>query len=286
MSLHGRNEPPVSVQFALITGASLGLGRAFAVELSKRGINTILVGLGNEGLEKTCHGLMQQFGTESVYYETDLTEKHNILALAEWVNASFEVNILINNVGAGGTKHFVDANVDYVDRIIQLNVKATSLVTHQLLPNLLRQSDSYILNVSSIAAFSPMGYKTVYPASKAFIDHFTRGLNRELSKTSVSVSLVSPGPMMTNSDNAARLKRQGFLAKLVLLTPQKVAAVSVRKLLNGEKAIVLNLANGINLFLMRFFPRRYITWRVRRELKVQPTTGPETSHPQTVKETA
>ena len=253
-------------EFALITGASMGLGLAFAKELAKRGVNTILVGLSNEGLEKTCTEIAKEFGTESVFYETDLTKKENILALAKWVNGNYAVSILINNAGIGGTKRFVDAHVDYIDTIIQLNVKATSMVTHQLLPNLLKQPKAFILNVSSIAAFSPIGYKTVYPASKAFIDHFTRGLGRELSDTTVSVSLVSPGPMLTSLEKIERLKAQGFLGKLAALTPEKVAETSIRQLLKGDRAIVLNMLNRLNLLLMRFLSRRYITWRVRREL--------------------
>lgn len=245
----------------------MGLGLAFATELSSRNINTILVGLENEGLEETCKNLISTFGTDSIFFETDLTVKENIVSLVENISSSYSVSILINNAGIGGTKRFADADVDYLDTIIQLNVKATSMVTHQFLPNLLKQKKAFVLNVSSIAAFSPIGFKTVYPASKAFIDHFTRGLSRELSQTNVTVSLVSPGPMLTSPDKIERLSKQGFLGQLVALTPQKVAQVSIQKLLNGDKAIVLNTFNLLNLILMRFVSRRYITWRVRQELE-------------------
>ena len=81
--------------------------------------------------------------------------------------------MLINNAGIGGSKKFSDASGSYIEKIIQLNVLATSLLTHQLLPNLQKSSKAYVLNVSSLAAFSPIGYKTVYPASKAFIHSFS-----------------------------------------------------------------------------------------------------------------
>jgi hypothetical protein len=73
--------------------------------------------------------------------------------------------------------------------------------------------------------------------------------------------------MLTSPDKIERLSKQGFLGKLVALTPQKVAKVSIQKLLNGDKAIVLNTFNLLNLLLMRFVSRRYITWRVRQELE-------------------
>lgn len=260
---------PMTNAYAVITGASMGLGLEFAKELSSRKINTILVGLENEGLKKTSENLKGEFGTDSVFFETDLTIKENIVSLAKEINSSYSVFMLINNAGIGGTKRFTEAHVDYIDTIIQLNVKATAMMTHQLLPNILKQENGFVLNVSSIAAFSPIGYKTVYPASKAFIDHFTRGLSRELSKTNVTVSLISPGPMVTSVEKMERLKKQGFLGKLVALTPQKVAHVSIEKLLRGEKAIVLNFFNLLNLLLMRFVSRRYITWRVRQELETE-----------------
>jgi short-subunit dehydrogenase len=258
-------------EYAGITGASIGLGLTYAKELSSRSINTILVGLEDEGLAETCEQLKTEFSIDSVFFETDLTVLENIESVAKQINDKYSVFMLINNAGLGGTKRFTDANIGYLDSIIQLNVRATAMVTHQLLPNLLKREKAFVLNVSSIAAFSPIGFKTVYPASKAFIDHFTRGLSRELSKTNVTVSLVSPGPMLTSQEKIDRLAKQGWLGQLVALTPQKVAQVSVHQLLKGDTAIVLNAFNLLNLLLMRFVSRRYITWRVRQELETGST---------------
>jgi short-subunit dehydrogenase len=94
-------------------------------------------------------------------YETDLSIKENVLDLTEWINSKFSIHMLINNAGIGGSKKFSDASGSYIEKIIQLNVLATSLLTHQLLPNLQKSSKAYILNVSSLAAFSPIGYKTI-----------------------------------------------------------------------------------------------------------------------------
>jgi short-subunit dehydrogenase len=241
-------------EFALVTGASKGLGRAFAHELSKRKINTILVSLPNEDLNKVSSKLEKKYGVTSVFKETDLTKKENVIDLAKWVNQNYAVNILINNAGAGGSKRFLEADVEYIDMIVQLNVMLTAVLTHQILPNLMRQPKSYILNVSSMAAFSPMGYKTVYPASKTFVYNFTRGLQQELKDTNVFVSVVSPGPMNTKNDSAERLNQHGILAKMALLTPEKVAKISIRKLFKHDVFIMLNKANGFNYILMKIIP--------------------------------
>jgi uncharacterized protein len=163
-------------KFALITGASQGLGRSFAMELARRKINTVLVSLPGEDLNLVSEEA-RSFGTESFYYETDLLEKKNILEMTGWANQNFNINILINNAGSGGTRSFLGCDADYIDHIIQLNITSLSIITHQIVPNMIRQGTSWILNVSSMASFSPMGYKTVYPASKRFVHHFSKGLN-------------------------------------------------------------------------------------------------------------
>jgi len=239
--------------YALITGASQGLGKAFVLELAKRNINTILVSLPGEGLEYIASQVEAQ-GLEAHCYETDLTLKENIVALANWVNERFPLSILINNAGCGGTQSFSNVSVDYLDRIIQLNVKATSLLTHQLLPNLVRQKSAYVLNVGSVAAYSPIGYKTVYPASKAFVHSFTRGLYQEFADSNVFFSVVNPGPMMTNPDSSSRLQQQGRFATMGLLSPEQVAAISIRQLFRRDTLIMLNWVNRLTWMVMKFLP--------------------------------
>jgi short-subunit dehydrogenase len=128
---------------------------------------------------------------------------------------------------------------------------ATSLITHQLLPNLLKQPQAYILNVSSMAAFSPIGFKTVYPASKTFVHSFSRGLHEELKDTNVFVSVVNPGAMKTNPDVSKRIEKQGFLGKLTLLDPTKVANYCIKQLFKKDSVIVVNPVSWI---IMKILP--------------------------------
>ena len=105
-----------------------------------------------------------------------------------------------------------------------------------------------------MAAFSPMGFKTVYPASKAFIHHFSRGLYQELKDTNIFVSVVNPGPMKTNADTSARIDKQGFLAQMGLLSPERVAQISIRQLFKKDSMIMLNWVNGVHWLLMKLIP--------------------------------
>ncbi|WP_257658412.1 SDR family NAD(P)-dependent oxidoreductase [Parapedobacter lycopersici] len=240
-------------QYALITGASQGLGKAFALELARRKFHLILVSLPNEGLPFVANQVAE-LGQEAHVFETDLTQKENIVALANWVNTHFPLYVLINNAGCGGTQSFQDVSIDYLDRIIQLNIRATSLLTHQLLSNLIKRNQAFVLNVGSVAAYSPLGYKTVYPASKAFVHNFTRGLYQEFAGSNVFFSVVNPGPMMTNADSSARLQKQGLFASMGLLPPEKVAEIAIRQLFRRDTLIMLNWANKLTWMVMKFLP--------------------------------
>lgn len=239
--------------YALVTGASQGLGKAFALELAKQQINIILVSLPHEGLDFVA-SQVEELGQDAHIYETDLTQKENIIALAAWVNENFNLQVLINNAGCGGTQSFQEASLDYLDRIIQLNIKATSLLTHQLLPNLIKRDKAYVLNVGSVAAYGPIGYKTVYPASKAFVHSFTRGLYQEFARSNVFFSIVNPGPMMTNGDSTERLLKQGLFAKMGVLPPERVAQIAIRQLFRRDTLIMLNWVNKLTWIFMKFLP--------------------------------
>jgi len=244
----------VNSKYSLITGAAKGLGRAFAYELAGRKFNTILIDLPGTGLDNLCHEIKNISGMDSVYFETDMSIKENIVILAAEINSHYDVFLLINNVGAGGAQKFDEADVEYINRMIQLNVMATSIMTHQLIPNLKKQDKAYLLNVSSMAAFSPMAYKTVYPASKAYINYFSRSLCEEFRATNIFVSTVCPGPMKTNADTTRRINGQNAVGRLGLLSTKQVAGISVRQLLRRKKVIIPNFANRMNWLVMKIVP--------------------------------
>ena len=239
--------------FAIITGAAGGLGKAFSYELAKKGYNTILIDLPGKGLNAICFDLENQFKLKSIYYEIDLTKIESIIQITSEINEKHNVSVLINNAGVGGTKSFDDADVDYLNTIIQLNVMATTIMTKKMFRNLQKQDKAYILNVSSMAAFSPVAFKTVYPASKIYVHYFSRGLYEEYKKSNVFISVVNPGPMKTNPDVTARINKQGFFGRLGLLSPEKVAEISIRQLFKRDSLIMLK-GNGFSWLMLKIVP--------------------------------
>lgn len=257
-----------SHKYAVITGASQGLGKSFARQLATRGKNLILVSLPGQQLSAFASELANDYHTDVRFYETDLSVKENVVALCKWLNTCFEIDMLINNAGVGGTRRFTDASLQYIDAIMQVNVVATSLLTHQLLPNLLRHTEAYILNVSSMAAFSPIGFKTVYPASKTFIHSFSRGLSEELKNTGVIVSVVNPGAMATNEEVSRRIRKLGFVGRLTLAEPDKVAGYCIKKLFKKDRVIMVNPFSWLLMAILPIWIKLpLLTYNIKKEIQ-------------------
>ena len=253
-------------RYALVTGASRGLGKAIAIELAQQGYPTILVSRSDKVFE-VCEEIFAQYGIKSVGFSADLTSPQDIANLAEQVNANYQVFMLVNNAGMGGSRRFVDAPTQYLENILDLNTKGTAFLTHALLPNLLRQPQAYVLNIGSMAAHTPTGFKTVYPASKAFIHHFSLGLREELKDTPVSVSVCSPGAMATNDEVTARIERQGFFGRFTLKSVESIARKCVRQTLRKKRHIVINpVSYALSSMVPNAIKTPILTRIVKREL--------------------
>ena len=267
MSIVQQTKLSGTAKYAVVTGASRGLGRAFAEELAQRGIPTILIS-SNPSIADLCEQLRQTYRIECEYVVANLTCREEVLAAAETISAKYEVFLLVNNAGLGGSQAFEKTDVEYIDKIIRLNVSATSLLTRALMPNLLGQDRSYVLNVSSMAAHTPIGYKMVYPASKAFINAFSFGLRAEFKNRGLSVSVVCPGAMATSEGIRKRIEKQGFFGRLTLVSPEKVARKSITQTFRGKREIVVN---PVGYFFSKLVPNciktPILTQIVRREVQ-------------------
>lgn len=253
-------------KFAIVTGASKGLGRAFALELASRGINTILVSLPGEEIHILNEEIINKYNTLSVFFEVDLSDYDNVIAFTKAINETYSVFLLINNAGIGGTMKFEDASIGLVNSIIQLNVMAVSVITRQLIPNLRAQTQSYVLNISSLAAFNPVGYKLVYPASKAFVDSFTKGMSAEYRDTNIFFSVINPGAMPTNDAVVDRISKQGWLGRITQLYPQDVARKSLNKLFQKKRPYKFNPLSELILWILPSrFKLPFLTGIVKRE---------------------
>ncbi len=257
----------------VITGASSGLGRAFAIAFAKRGHHLVLVALPNENLSEFTADLQKAYGVNVEYYEADLSNFSMIENFANWLKSNeISIDVLVNNAGIGGSKSFQESETEQLDRIIQVNVKGTAILTRSLLPFLLQNTNSYILNVASIAAFSPLPYKMVYPATKAFIYSFSLSLGSELREKGVKVCVVNPGAMPTNEDIRRRIKTQGWLGRISITSTEYVAKKAIEGAFSGKTIVVPGLVNWLNYWIFKLVPWCFIeplvSRTIRRELIV------------------
>ncbi|RQO29710.1 short-chain dehydrogenase [Taibaiella sp. KBW10] len=258
-------------KFVLITGAGKGLGKAFGTQCAQLGYNLILIALPGENVQSLARHIQYEYAVKAHCFEIDITDQVLLEETINHINACYEVFFLINNAGVGGTASITSSSFEDMDGIIRLNVRATVQVTKLMLPNLLQSPESYIMNVSSMAALTPIAYKTVYPASKAFIASFSLGLREELKDQGLSVSIVYPGAIMTNCNVSGRILAQGAMGRLGLVNTDAIAQTAIRKTLKKQAKIVPGLWNRITSRILQWIPvetkLRLISTSVKRELQ-------------------
>jgi short-subunit dehydrogenase len=189
--------PPRDDGAALVTGASSGIGEHFARALAERGYNLVLLARRTDRLE----GLAKQLGPTGVRAEVvsaDLRNAADVRAVAARVaELGLETDILVNNAGFGWNGRFVESDLQSQVGQIRVNVEALVVLTHQLLPDMVKRGSGAVINVASVAGFQPLPGEAVYSATKAFVTNFSEALHVEMRGTGVSVTVVSPGPVPT-----------------------------------------------------------------------------------------
>ena len=241
-------------KFAVITGAGTGLGKALALECARHNLNLVLTALPGENIELLAQYIEKEYAVKAVFFECDFTRHGTVEKLAMEISEQYAIEMLINNAGVGGTKAFLEATPDYIDQIVLLNMRALVLLTRLLLPNLKQQKQSFILNIASMASFGPMPYKTVYPASKAFVYSFSRGLGAEMKGTGVSVSVAHPGGMKTNAEVTKRIEKHSKLIQSTTLAVEKVARICIEKTLKHDELIIPGFMNKLSWVVLKLIP--------------------------------
>jgi len=179
--------------YALITGGSSGIGLALAHEFASRGHDIALVSLANTGQENAITDLTKLYNVNVKSLEINLLDKDAIHNVVRWVKVeNMTIQALVNNAGMGYAGKFEDLNEGFISTLLDLNIKVTTLLTHALIPELKQHTKSYILNLSSAAAFYSMPYKSIYAGSKRFVLDFSMALNEELKSHNIGVTAVCP----------------------------------------------------------------------------------------------
>jgi uncharacterized protein len=230
MEVRDVENPSARKSWALVTGASSGIGFAFAAELARRGYPVLAVARRGERLEKLASEALA-FGRRIEPLTADLFDPVGVQSVAERA-AELDVELVVNNAGVATYGAFAEQPLERELDLIRLNVAALVELTHRLLPALLRRGRGGVINVASEMAFQPMPYFASYAASKAFVLSFSEALAEELRGTGVRITAVAPGFVRTEFADIAGSRRAQ--RPFPHLTPERVVAVALRAYESGR----------------------------------------------------
>lgn len=216
---------------ALITGASSGIGRDIARELSKKGYDLVLVSRDEKKLNKV-KGELEKENIKIEIISTDLSIEENCKEIHKNVK---NVDILVNNAGFGDCGNFTKTSLEKELNMIKTNITAYHILTKLYLIDMKKKGEGKILNVASIAGFMPGPLMATYYATKAYIVRLSESIREELKKekSNVQISILCPGPVSTNFNNVANVKFHMREAN-----SQDVAKYAIKKLEKGKFYIV------------------------------------------------
>ena len=243
--------------YALITGASSGIGREIAIQLAKRGYGLILVARDKKALDELAAGL----DTQTVVIPLDLSSQKNCLKLYHMLKDK-PIDILVNNAGFGCYGEFTGTKLSREINMIGINVCAVHILTKLFVRKMLRSGRGYILNVASLAAFAPGPYMATYYATKSYVLKLTESLAAELRhrSRSVSVSAFCPGPVATNFNNragvsfsmkpigcqlAARTALKGMFERKTVIFPRRRDALTALTATIAPRGLVADVCGHI-----------------------------------------
>ena len=240
---------------AVVTGASKGLGKAFAHLLASQGYDLLLVARSEKILSKEVEEITQKFGVKATALPLDLSNPNSVASIITWcTKQNFNPSVLINNAGYACWGYFDKIGLEQHQQMMQVNMSTLVNLTYSLLPLLRKNEGSFILNVASTTAFQAVPTMSLYAASKAFVRSFSRGLRYELRNSNVSVTCLSPGPIATNFIEQAGMQVMQETAKKFEMSAEEVAKSGLRAMFNKKAECVPGFLNYLNVKLSFILP--------------------------------
>lgn len=255
-------------KYALITGASSGIGKDFAKILGHKGYSLILVARRKEYLEDLKKEM--QLNNKNIDIQIISTDLSGINAskslFEETQKRNLDVTILINNAGFGIHGDFFNSSIERTNEMMYLNMITLTELTYYFGKEMLKNNFGYILQVASIGAFQPSPYFSAYSATKAYVMLFSEGLDFELTGSNVSVTTLYPGATKTEFFDVAQNKINRIVEK-TLMSSQSVAKIALDAMFKRKRSIVPGFINKISAFITQLSPRKVSTWSAAKLMK-------------------
>jgi short-subunit dehydrogenase len=250
-------------RWALVTGASSGIGAAFARMLAGRGMHLVLVARREDRLKELAEELDTRHGTRCEIIPADLSLPGQANTLFETISSrGIDVELLVNNAGFGFVGTVDDTDTDRMLQMIQLNITALTELTYLCVPGMLERGHGGIINVSSLAAFQPVAYMPTYSAGKAFVLHFSEALWAECRERGVTVLALCPGTTRTDFFDVAGVT--GWLKKHRAHSSDYVVRKALKALEKGRQCCIPGFANKLLSLGVRLARRKMVVLQSMR----------------------
>lgn len=248
------------MKYALITGASKGIGKAMAEILAAKKINLLLVARSADLLEALAKSLKDQYQIETDWLSVDFTQAGAAEKIHQWcTDQNYSIDILINNAGYGLSGAFENYSSKEHTDMMQVNMNCLVELCSKFLPELKKAPKAHILNIASSAAYQAVPGLSLYAASKAFVLSFSRGLQYELRRTNVRVTTICPGGTATDFANRANLNEKARKAGEKLnMTAESVAKIAIDTMFSGKTEKITGLVNQIGAAFVWLLPKKLV----------------------------
>ena len=243
--------------FTFISGATGGIGKAFAKACAKKGYNLFLTGRSEEKLLALKQEILKDNNVDIEYFACDLTNsksRQDMLSCIDNKNLIFDR--IINVAGVDIQKAFMEYTIEKVQFQIRVNAESTVCLTHALLNR--RAKETEVITISSMSGANPMPYFALYSATKAMLINFFTSLHYELKKDGVKVTVVMPGGVPTRPDIIEDIKGQGVWGKLSSKSPAFVAEKSLKAVKKNKIKYIPGFFNKFLNFIMKLLPKRIV----------------------------
>lgn len=254
-------------KWALVTGASGGLGVEFAVLLAERGVNLVLAARNQEKLDALAADSRSRHGIEVVIHPVDMMLPGAPLELYHVIKKrGIALDILVNNAGQGLQGEFLERQIETTERMLQLNILALTHLTHAVATDMATRGGGHILMVGSMTAFMPAPTYAAYAASKSYVRMFGEALHAELRPRNVTVTVLSPGLMDTGFlSTAGQTPSQSMRRSMI--SPRLAAETGLQALFAGRQSVIAGGMNRLAALVSRLLPRGVQTRLMANALK-------------------
>lgn len=247
----------VQGKWALVTGASAGIGLALAEQLAAAGANLVLTARRAARLEALAERLHSEYGIEIRVIAADLADPAAPLQLLSATEGSgLAIDILINNAGFGYYGEFTKGDVDWQRQMVDLNCAAVVHLTNLFLPKMIERKRGYVMIVASTASYQPLAYMATYAATKVFDRFLAEALAHEVAEHGVKVSALCPGPTDSEFNEVAGLHQ---IPGRKSQSAEEVARLGLEGLVGGKPWVIPYTAGKIMVFMQRLAPRRLVS---------------------------